>query len=107
MTFTPSPNILSNTLQQAASILRVPEKSPHQVFVETVFTQNGPFPGVLGEIFRVFARAYVTAEDFDVVFHFARGEWHIRLKPKTSLGKFAIQQLKEATIQSELSKEVV
>lgn len=77
--------------------------SAHQVFVEHVFQDNGPFPGVFGQIFRIFTKTLVTHEDFNVEFHFAKGEWHIKVKPKSSVGAFAIKQLKESNIKSELS----
>lgn len=82
---------------------QVPE-NPHAAFVGNVFADNGPFFGVFNQMFRVYARVLARFEDFEVTFTFKRGEWHIKVAPKSIVGKFAIQALKEACIKGELSE---
>lgn len=103
---------MSNTVSNTAFTLQGQQPSPapstfphsaHQVFVESVFQDNGPFLGIFSQLFRIFTKTLITHEDFDIQFHFSKGEWHIKVKPKSSVGVFAIKQLREMNIQSELS----
>lgn len=77
--------------------------NPHTAFVENVFASGGMFLGVMASMFNAYSRVHARADDFEVQFMFVKDTWQIRFIPKTPVGKFAISQLKEATIKAELS----
>lgn len=82
---------------------QVPE-NPHTAFVSWMFTESGPYHGIFAQMFRLYSRVMARAEDFEVTFTFTRGEWHIKVAPKSIVGRFAIQSMKTACIKGELSE---
>ena len=84
---------------------QVPE-NPHTAFVNWMFAEAGvtTFMGILTQMFRLYSRVLVKPDDFVITFVFKRGEWHIKVAPKSIVGKFAIQSMREVCIQSELSE---
>lgn len=84
---------------------QVPE-NPHTAFVTWMFAEasHNPFVGIFSLMFKLYSRVMVKPDDFAITFVFKRGEWHIKVAPKSVVGKFAIQSMREVCIQSELAE---
>lgn len=91
-----------NAAQATPGPSRTDEQNVRTLFYQQGFAADGPFTGMLTNIFRTFTRTLVTGQDFGIEFYFVKDTWQIRVSPKSTVGKFAIMMLKEVVIRQEL-----
>lgn len=76
--------------------------NPHTLFMQNAMIENMNGQGLIALMFRMYSRIYISPGDFAVFFTFSKGDWNIKIRPKTTAGKYAIKALCESCIKAEL-----